>query len=108
MATFDVYSIITLICQVCFIATLTFFAIKTESIGLIIIIISSITSKIIHMIITYLMKPVIPLAFDLIAIPHLIAIIIQYVITSLSVCFNTFGLLICYLEWKNGKFQFNK
>ena len=108
MHLFNIYSFLIFIGQVCFIGSLTFLAVKTKSIGVIIIILSCIIHKIINLIMRYIINPLLPYDFEQVFKILEINIVVQGVNNILLLLFIAIGLFLCYLEWKNGKFQFKR
>ena len=96
-----IYIILIPAAQFCFIGFLIFFAVKTKSKGVIIIIISCILYQVIHLGMIYIM-----VARDILSIR--VIYVINIIIYILLIVFITLGLCLCYFEWKNGKFQFKR
>lgn len=108
MPLFNIYSFLIFISQVCFIGSLIFLAIKTKSVGVIIIILSCIIHKLINILMRYIINPLLQFDFKEILKILDINIFINGVIDLLLLLFIVSGLFICYLEWKNGKFQLKR
>lgn len=116
MLQFDNYNLLFLAAQFCFIGFLIFLAVKTKSIGVIIIIISCIIHKIIILIMRFFFNPFVPFNFKQLNFEPVISKKLDINIVNLILGVNNIlwhlfiaiSLFLCYLEWKNGKFQFKR